>query len=90
MLVVEKTVQFNFFLKKNSNLFSFFSNIITCCGCCNTKKDFEDRTIYIGRNKDLNTSRQRFPKNVVRNQKYSVFSFIPMVKRNYVALLNKH
>lgn len=50
-----------------------------CCGCCGKSKEYEARTIYIGdTNKDV-TAKQKYSKNVVRNQKYSVFSFIPVV-----------
>ncbi|ESO86900.1 hypothetical protein LOTGIDRAFT_175971, partial [Lottia gigantea] len=45
-------------------------------GCCCGEKEYRDRTIYIG----LATGHQhKYTKNVVRNQKYSVITFIPKV-----------
>lgn len=48
------------------------------CGCCGKTNAYESRTIHIGNSKELK-NKQKFPKNVVRNQKYSIFSFIPIV-----------
>ena len=58
-----------------------------CCSCCGSSNMFEARTFAVGQasngsSKDSHYSsfqKSRFPKNVVRNQKYSVFSFIPIV-----------
>lgn len=50
----------------------------SCCGCCGKSNEYEARTVYIGHNKELN-AKQKYSKNVVRNQKYSIFSFIPVV-----------
>lgn len=50
----------------------------SCCCCCSKTKLYEARTIHIGNSKELK-NKQRFPKNVVRNQKYSIFTFIPIV-----------
>ena len=47
-----------------------------CC-CCDKSKGYEARTIFIGREKQQ--SKQKFPKNVVRNQKYSIITFLPIV-----------
>ncbi|ELT89087.1 hypothetical protein CAPTEDRAFT_193806 [Capitella teleta] len=43
-----------------------------CCG----KKELRPRSVLIGR---AQPPSQKFPANVIRNQKYSVFSFIPLV-----------
>ncbi|CAF0881197.1 unnamed protein product [Brachionus calyciflorus] len=50
----------------------------SCCNCLGKSKGFEARTIHIGKSRELNY-KQKFPKNVVRNQKYSIFTFIPIV-----------
>ncbi|RNA28630.1 putative phospholipid-transporting ATPase IIB isoform X2, partial [Brachionus plicatilis] len=55
-------------------------NLAMCfdsCNCLAKSKGFEARTIYIGKTTELN--RHKYPKNVVRNQKYSIFTFIPIV-----------
>ena len=46
------------------------------CFCCR-EKELSSRTIWVGREQ---SSTQKFPPNVIRNQKYSLFSFIPMVR----------
>eukprot|EP00794_Sanderia_malayensis_P019164 gene19164-21084_t len=55
-----------------------------CSSCCQSftnlfkkQPDYQPRKVYIARK-----STQSFPKNVVRNQKYSVISFIPLVLIN--------
>ena len=53
---------------------SFCSKMWKNCFCCR-EKELSSRTIWIGRE----SSTQKFPPNVIRNQKYSLFSFIPMV-----------
>ncbi len=55
--------------------FHFFS----CCNmfwrlCCR-RKELTSRTVFIGRE-----SSQKFPPNVIRNQKYSIITFIPVVR----------
>lgn len=50
----------------------------SCCVCCRRSNEHEARTIYIGHNKELNY-KKKYSKNVVRNQKYSIISFIPWV-----------
>ena len=52
--------------------------LFSCCNmswsnCCR-RKEFQSRTISVGRE-----SLQKFPPNVIRNQKYSILSFIPIV-----------
>jgi len=51
-----------------------------CCswvgGWCR-KKEPASRTVWIGRTAQLN-----FPPNVIRNQKYSIFTFLPLVLYN--------
>jgi len=51
-----------------------------CCGwtqwCC-AGKEATSRTVWVGK-----PTIQAFPPNVIRNQKYSVFSFIPLVLFN--------
>eukprot|EP00094_Tigriopus_californicus_P003303 TCALIF_03178-PA protein Name:"Similar to ATP9B Probable phospholipid-transporting ATPase IIB (Bos taurus)" AED:0.14 eAED:0.14 QI:0/0.90/0.83/1/0.81/0.83/12/242/1157 len=44
--------------------------------CCR-KREFTSRTVWIGRD-----CLQKFPPNVIRNQKYSVFTFVPRVLYN--------
>jgi len=46
--------------------------------CCCRRREFAARTVFVGRE----SSQQKFPANVIRNQKYSVFSFIPLVLYN--------
>ena len=50
----------------------------SCCSslwswCCGPKQ-YASRTIWIGRE-----NFQKFPANVIRNQKYNIFTFIPIV-----------
>ncbi|CAI9715878.1 probable phospholipid-transporting ATPase IIB isoform X2 [Octopus vulgaris] len=54
-----------------------------CCGClaslfskCCRKKELQPRIIHIGLSRG---PLEKYSKNVIRNQKYSVFSFIPKV-----------
>ena len=51
----------------------------SCCnmfsrGCC-SKKELQSRTVWIGRE-----CAQKFPPNVIRNQKYNVLTFFPLVR----------
>ena len=55
---------------------SFCSKMWKNCFCCR-EKELSSRTIWVGREQ---SSTQKFPPNVIRNQKYSLFSFIPMVR----------
>ena len=63
--------------------FSLAINLLVSrwCGmllwCCK-KKPPTSRTVWLGRT----ATSQSFPHNVIRNQKYSVFSFIPLVLFN--------
>jgi len=54
-----------------------------CCRCCESfwskcrgGRDYKPRTIYLGR---PNPTDGKFPANIIRNQKYSVLTFIPLV-----------
>ena len=47
-----------------------------CCKCYLKSDNYVARTITIGR-PELNP--QKFPKNVVRNQKYSILTFMPLM-----------
>ncbi|CAG2238567.1 E7.6.2.1 [Mytilus edulis] len=68
--------------RPNQSRLSFFFE--GCCGVCarcclkfcNREKIYKSRVVPIGLepNKD-----EKFPKNVIRNQKYSIISFIPKV-----------
>jgi phospholipid-translocating ATPase len=49
---------------------------------------YEARTIHIGRDKEIN-SKSKYPKNVVRNQKYSIISFLPVVRYFFFKLQPK-
>lgn len=69
-----------FFLKNMVDYFVKKFNLkkSVFCRCCGKSKDYEARTVPIGRSRDLN-AKLKYPKNVVRNQKYSIFTFIPIV-----------
>lgn len=43
---------------------------------CNRRKEYHPRNVPIGLRR---SSDEKYPKNVIRNQKYSVFTFIPKV-----------
>jgi phospholipid-translocating ATPase len=45
--------------------------------CCCRRKEFSARTVWIGR--EASGLQQKFPANVIRNQKYSVLTFVPLV-----------
>ncbi|CAH1785189.1 unnamed protein product [Owenia fusiformis] len=56
---------------------------ILCSNCwdsmiekCRRKKDYLPRTVWMG---DKDPHHTKYPANVIRNQKYSVISFIPLV-----------
>ena len=58
-----------------------------CLGWC-AKEEPSSRTVWVGQSVASNV--QQFPPNVIRNQKYSIFSFIPVVSEyrlNKVVLL---
>ncbi|XP_049763224.1 probable phospholipid-transporting ATPase IIA isoform X1 [Schistocerca cancellata] len=51
------------------------------CGCCHSmwrrccrERELKPRTIVVGR-----TSTEKFPANVIRNQKYNIVTFLPLV-----------
>ncbi|KAK7601028.1 hypothetical protein V9T40_008469 [Parthenolecanium corni] len=55
------------------------SNIFNRCCCwfwmrCSRKRELQSRTLTIGRQ-----STEKYPPNVIRNQKYSILSFLPLV-----------
>ncbi len=49
--------------------------------CCFGQKEMEARNVWIGK-EALSSGSHKFPPNVIRNQKYSVLSFIPVVLFN--------
>ena len=53
---------------------------VRCCESvwvkCRGRRDYKPRTIYLGR---PNPTDQKFAANIIRNQKYSVITFIPLV-----------
>ncbi|XP_076448860.1 putative phospholipid-transporting ATPase IIB isoform X2 [Babylonia areolata] len=56
-------------------------NLCASCWCkvfskCRRKKDLKPRTVYIGMARG---PPEKHPRNVIRNQKYSIISFIPKV-----------
>jgi len=55
-------------------------NMVCCCLDWFAKKEPSPRTVWVGKSVDSNF--QQFPPNVIRNQKYSIFSFIPVVLYN--------
>ncbi|XP_060556239.1 probable phospholipid-transporting ATPase IIB isoform X2 [Ruditapes philippinarum] len=64
-----------------SRLSYWCSNFLeTCCKCCLKccckKKVFKPRTVPLGLE---HLTDEKYPKNVVRNQKYSIITFIPKV-----------
>ena len=48
----------------------------SCMNCCCKAKEFKARSVPLGLER---VSDEKYPRNVVRNQKYSVISFIPKV-----------
>ncbi|VDD83642.1 unnamed protein product [Mesocestoides corti] len=56
-------------------VFLFFRACGSCFSKCRRKKVYHSRVVCIGRPTRL----QKLPPNVIRNQKYNVFSFIPYV-----------
>ena len=48
-----------------------------CLKCCRRNKDYKPRSVPIGLEP---SSDVKYPKNVIRNQKYSVITFIPKVR----------
>ena len=61
-------------------LSDFFEPCFRCCSrlwswCCGTK-EYSSRTVWIGKEHV-----QKFPANVIRNQKYNTFTFIPVVSK---------
>ena len=53
----------------------YCSSIKSCCWKCRRKKEYRSRMVCIGRSNHL----ENLPPNVIRNQKYNIFSFIPLV-----------
>merc|ERR1719232_1807720 len=56
---------------------SFFKRCCSWPAWCCKKREASSRTVWVGR-----PTLQPFPPNVIRNQKYSVLSFIPLVLFN--------
>ena len=50
-------------------------SVISCRRCCCRRKEFTSRVVWLGQE-----SIQKFPPNVIRNQKYSLLTFIPVVR----------
>lgn len=63
---------------------------IAICRCCRNvfrrQKTLHSRTIRVGHG-PINTHGRSFPQNVVCNQKYNVFTFIPLVCSSFVSAL---
>ncbi|CAD5119096.1 DgyrCDS7742 [Dimorphilus gyrociliatus] len=65
-----------------SKIFSFFTN---CCNrlseglakSCRKEKEYKSRSVLIG--KENSKYAEVFPPNIIRNQKYNIFTFIPLV-----------
>ncbi|XP_052816784.1 probable phospholipid-transporting ATPase IIB [Mya arenaria] len=56
---------------------NFLDTCCKCClRCCCRKKEYKARTIPLGLER---MSEEKYPKNVVRNQKYSIITFLPKV-----------
>ena len=58
--------------------FTYLLPFFRCCSrlwrwCCGPK-EYTSRTVWIGRE-----NWEKFPPNIIRNQKYNVFTFIPIV-----------
>ncbi|KAI6229029.1 Phospholipid-transporting ATPase [Aphelenchoides fujianensis] len=59
--------------------FHFFTSMFRCCrNLFQRRKTYHSRTIRVGHG-PINTHGHGFPQNVVCNQKYNVFTFIPLV-----------
>lgn len=48
----------------------------SCLWCCR-KREAQSRTIWVGRQ-----SLQQFPPNLIKNQKYNIFTFLPLLLWN--------
>ncbi|XP_053402729.1 probable phospholipid-transporting ATPase IIB [Mercenaria mercenaria] len=56
---------------------NIWESCCTCCiRCCCKKKEFKPRSVPLGLE---HLTDEKYPKNVVRNQKYSIITFIPKV-----------
>lgn len=62
----------------SSRLSSDCSMFRCCCNCFRRRRSLHSRTIRVGHGPVLGKSHS-FPPNVVCNQKYNVFTFVPMV-----------
>ncbi|XP_043268864.1 probable phospholipid-transporting ATPase IIB isoform X1 [Venturia canescens] len=65
--------------RRINNCSRFFKNFL--CGCCTwmwrrccRKRELRARTIHIGQ-----PMHEKFPTNVIRNQKYNIITFLPLV-----------
>ena len=74
---IQIVIIYLFVLKMNCFFFSCFNMVCCCLDWC-AKKEPSPRTVWVGKSVDSNF--QQFPPNVIRNQKYSIFSFIPVVR----------
>lgn len=48
----------------------------SCWDKCRRKREYKPRTIWLGR---ASPTDEKYPANVIRNQKYNVITFIPLV-----------
>jgi len=48
------------------------------CFKCRRKKEYQPRTLYLGGRKEGKDA-PRYPPNIIRNQKYNIISFVPLV-----------
>lgn len=51
---------------------------------CRGQHDYKPRSVYLARS--TGPTDQKFPANIIRNQKYSIITFIPMVCTIYIWL----
>jgi len=72
-------------LNKQRYFILLYLNICTgWCRCCESfwthcygKPDYKPRSVYLAR--PSGPTDQKFPANIIRNQKYSIVTFIPLV-----------
>lgn len=66
----------------SADVWIFSSPTFSCCDClahmCRRRKELKARTVWLG---CPEKSEEKFPKNIIKNQKYNVFTFVPGVSR---------
>ncbi len=62
-----------------SDFFPIFSCCDACFDKCRKKQEYRPRTVWIGRPLKSD-QRTKFPANRIVNQKYNIFTFIPVVR----------